>query len=228
MMRKNGAFSGRSPVQYITLTSSLNSSDLIDSSPGTVASPTRAVHPAYRANGRPATQLAAASAALALTLGDGAIAQRGTVICSVGRGNKQDLMNPRVHSAYPRKPSRREPSLSRRGGCSRPRDARIPGKRAGRDRPPPMSMSYPCYFPSSGGHRVSPLRISFRRYLSPRSASTMAWPLTIELAGVDRTSLVRMQAWTAAGDLENVRSRLVARRSRHNVGVRCRQCEILK
>jgi Acetyltransferase (GNAT) domain len=54
------------------------------------------VHPAYRANGRPATQLAAASAALALTLGDGAIAQRGTVICSVGRGNKQDLILARV------------------------------------------------------------------------------------------------------------------------------------
>lgn len=50
------------------------------------------VDPAYRANGRPGTQLAAAAAALATALGDGSVARRGMVVCSVGTGDQQDLM----------------------------------------------------------------------------------------------------------------------------------------
>ena len=54
------------------------------------------VHPAYRAGGRPAVQLAAASAALAITLGNGSLAQRGIVVCSAGTGDRQDLMLARI------------------------------------------------------------------------------------------------------------------------------------
>jgi hypothetical protein len=54
------------------------------------------VHPAYRAGGRPAVQLAAASAALAITLGNGSLAQRGIVVCSAGTGDGQDLMLARI------------------------------------------------------------------------------------------------------------------------------------
>jgi hypothetical protein len=50
------------------------------------------VHPAYRANGRPGTQLAAAAATLATALGDGSVARRGMVMCSAGTGDQQDLM----------------------------------------------------------------------------------------------------------------------------------------
>jgi predicted GNAT family N-acyltransferase len=50
------------------------------------------VDPAYRANGRPGTQLAAAAAVLATALGNGSVARRGLVVCSVGTGDRQDLM----------------------------------------------------------------------------------------------------------------------------------------
>jgi N-acyl-L-homoserine lactone synthetase len=50
------------------------------------------VHREYRANGRPGTQLIAAAATLATALGDGTIARGGMVVCSVGTGDKQDLM----------------------------------------------------------------------------------------------------------------------------------------
>jgi len=54
------------------------------------------VHPAYRASGRPAVQLAAASAALAITLGNDSLVQRGIVVCSAGTGDRQDLMLARI------------------------------------------------------------------------------------------------------------------------------------
>jgi Acetyltransferase (GNAT) domain len=54
------------------------------------------VHPAYRASGRPAVQLAAASAALAITLGNGSLVQPGIVVCSAGTGDRQDLMLARI------------------------------------------------------------------------------------------------------------------------------------
>jgi hypothetical protein len=54
------------------------------------------VHPAYRASGRPAVQLAAASAALAITLGNGSLVKRGFVLCSAGTGDRQDLMLARI------------------------------------------------------------------------------------------------------------------------------------
>jgi hypothetical protein len=54
------------------------------------------VHPAYRASGRPAVQLAAASAALAITLGNASLVQRGIVVCSAGTGDRQDLMLARI------------------------------------------------------------------------------------------------------------------------------------
>ena len=54
------------------------------------------VHPAYRASGRPAVQLAAASAALAITLENGSLVQRGIVVCSAGTGDGQDLMLARI------------------------------------------------------------------------------------------------------------------------------------
>jgi hypothetical protein len=54
------------------------------------------VHPEYRANGRLGTSLAAASAALALQLGNGSVAQRGMVVCSVGTGGEQDWMLARI------------------------------------------------------------------------------------------------------------------------------------
>ena len=50
------------------------------------------VDPAYRANGRPGAQLAAAAATLATTLGGGTVARRGMVVCSVGTGDHQDLL----------------------------------------------------------------------------------------------------------------------------------------
>ena len=54
------------------------------------------MHPAYRASGRPAVQLAAASAALAITLGNGSLVKRGIVLCSAGTGDRQDLMLARI------------------------------------------------------------------------------------------------------------------------------------
>jgi N-acyl-L-homoserine lactone synthetase len=54
------------------------------------------VHPGYRASGRPGVQLAAGSAALAKTLESGSGAQRGIVLCSVGTGDRQDLMLVRI------------------------------------------------------------------------------------------------------------------------------------
>ena len=54
------------------------------------------VHREYRANGRPGTQLIAAAATLATTLGNGTIARRGMVVCSVGTDDKQDLMLARI------------------------------------------------------------------------------------------------------------------------------------
>ena len=54
------------------------------------------VHPAYRTSGRPAVQLAAASAALAITLGNASLVQRGIVLCSAGTGDRQDLMLARI------------------------------------------------------------------------------------------------------------------------------------
>ena len=50
------------------------------------------VDPAYRASGRPGVQLAAASAALAITLGNGSVFQRKIIVCSAGTGDRQDLM----------------------------------------------------------------------------------------------------------------------------------------
>ena len=50
------------------------------------------VHPAYRASGRPGVQLAAGSAALAKMLESSSGVQRGIVLCSVGTGDRQDLM----------------------------------------------------------------------------------------------------------------------------------------
>jgi N-acyl-L-homoserine lactone synthetase len=54
------------------------------------------VHPAYRASGRPAVQLAAASAALATTLWNASLVQRGIVVCSAGTDDRQDLMLARI------------------------------------------------------------------------------------------------------------------------------------
>jgi hypothetical protein len=50
------------------------------------------VHPAYRANGRTGTQLAAAAAALAARLERGFADRRAMVVCSVGTGDLQDVM----------------------------------------------------------------------------------------------------------------------------------------
>jgi hypothetical protein len=50
------------------------------------------VDPAYRTNGRAATQLAAAAAMLATTLGNGTVARQGMVVCAVGTGDQQDLL----------------------------------------------------------------------------------------------------------------------------------------
>ena len=54
------------------------------------------VDPAYRASGRPGVQLAAASAALAITLGNGSVFQRKIIVCSAGTGDRQDLMLARI------------------------------------------------------------------------------------------------------------------------------------
>jgi N-acyl-L-homoserine lactone synthetase len=54
------------------------------------------VDPAYRASGRPGLQLAAASAALAMTLGNGSVFQRRIIVCSAGTGDRQDLMLARI------------------------------------------------------------------------------------------------------------------------------------
>jgi len=54
------------------------------------------VHSAYRATGRPSGQLAAASAALAMTLRHSVLAERGIVVCSVGTGDRQDSMLARI------------------------------------------------------------------------------------------------------------------------------------
>jgi N-acyl-L-homoserine lactone synthetase len=54
------------------------------------------VDPAYRASGRPGVQLAAASAALAITLGNGSVFQRRIIVCSAGTGDRQDLMLARI------------------------------------------------------------------------------------------------------------------------------------
>jgi hypothetical protein len=53
-------------------------------------------HPAYRASGRLGTQLAAASAALAITLARASAGHRRIVVCAVGTGDQQDLMLARV------------------------------------------------------------------------------------------------------------------------------------
>jgi predicted GNAT family N-acyltransferase len=50
------------------------------------------VHPAYRGNGRPAMQLAAAAATLAATLANGSVARQGMIVCSVGICDQQDLL----------------------------------------------------------------------------------------------------------------------------------------
>jgi hypothetical protein len=50
------------------------------------------VHPAYRGNGHPGTQLAAAAATLAASLEKGSVARRGMILCSVGTGDEQDLL----------------------------------------------------------------------------------------------------------------------------------------
>ena len=70
---------------------------------GTSASPIRASIkswpspvPAEHTTGRPAVQLAAASAALAITLENGSLVQRGIVVCSAGTGDGQDLMLARI------------------------------------------------------------------------------------------------------------------------------------
>ncbi len=54
------------------------------------------VDPAYRASGRPGVQLAAASAALAITLGNGSVFHRRIIVCSAGTGDRQDLMLARI------------------------------------------------------------------------------------------------------------------------------------
>jgi N-acyl-L-homoserine lactone synthetase len=54
------------------------------------------VDPAYRASGRPGVQLAAASAALTITLGNGSLFQRRIIVCSAGTGDRQDLMLARI------------------------------------------------------------------------------------------------------------------------------------
>lgn len=54
------------------------------------------VHPAYRASGRPGVQLAAASAALAIRLRNGTVIPREIVVCSVGTGDRQDLILTRI------------------------------------------------------------------------------------------------------------------------------------
>jgi hypothetical protein len=53
-------------------------------------------HPAYRTGGQLGTQLAAASAALAMTLAGGSTGQRRIVVCAVGTGDQQDLMLARI------------------------------------------------------------------------------------------------------------------------------------
>jgi hypothetical protein len=54
------------------------------------------VHPAYRATSRPSGQLAAASAALAMSLRHGVLGERGIVVCSVGTRDRQDLLLARI------------------------------------------------------------------------------------------------------------------------------------
>lgn len=54
------------------------------------------VDPAYRASGRPGVQFAAASAALAITLGNGSVFHRRIIVCSAGTGDRQDLMLARI------------------------------------------------------------------------------------------------------------------------------------
>jgi len=54
------------------------------------------VHPEYRANGRPALQLAAGGAAVAIRVANGAVAQHGVVICSVGTLDGQNMMLRRI------------------------------------------------------------------------------------------------------------------------------------
>jgi N-acyl-L-homoserine lactone synthetase len=54
------------------------------------------VDPAYRASGRPGIQLAAASAVLAITLGNGLLFQRTIIVCSAGTRDRQDLMLARM------------------------------------------------------------------------------------------------------------------------------------
>ena len=49
-----------------------------------------------RAGGRPAVQLAAASAALAITLWNASLVQQGIVLCSAGTDDRQDLMLARI------------------------------------------------------------------------------------------------------------------------------------
>ena len=53
-------------------------------------------HPEYRSSGRLGTQLAAASAALALTLARDSASERGIVLCAVGTRDRQDLMLARI------------------------------------------------------------------------------------------------------------------------------------
>jgi Acetyltransferase (GNAT) domain len=53
-------------------------------------------HPSYRAGGRPALQLAAGGAAVALRLANGSAAQHAMVICSVGTLDGQDMMLRRI------------------------------------------------------------------------------------------------------------------------------------
>jgi Acetyltransferase (GNAT) domain len=54
------------------------------------------VHPAYRATSRSSGQLAAASAAVAMKLRHGVLAERGIVVCSVGTRDRQDSMLARI------------------------------------------------------------------------------------------------------------------------------------
>jgi hypothetical protein len=54
------------------------------------------VHPAYRTTSSPSGQLAAASAALAMRLRHGVLAERGIVVCSVGTRDRQDSILARI------------------------------------------------------------------------------------------------------------------------------------
>jgi hypothetical protein len=53
-------------------------------------------HPSYRAGGRPALQLAAGGAAVAIRLANGPLTQHGIVISSVGTLDGQDMMLRRI------------------------------------------------------------------------------------------------------------------------------------